>query len=265
VEDRSSWLPPGLEGPSEPDDRASHRGGPKSGKRPDGGPAAAGQQGPYDHEDPPESDRSQSDSTEADKPSGREQPAEAEKPSAEKPSDRPAEPEKPSDWSQPDSGEPDERDDSKTDDAEERRPEPVAAKDEGPKTEDSKRPDQNGSGGPHEDQPRRKAERKKNGDERRRDEHVHMPSDVDARGEDKYRKVIGQHNPNRGRQLLYYGIFIAFIVVAYVGLSAAVDQLDKAPAHDPAKAPWAQPGAPQGPLGGFAPRKQGQKGPTHFQ
>ncbi len=92
-----------------------------------------------------------------------------------------------------------------------------------------------------------------------------MPSDVDARGEDKYRKVIGQYNPNRGRQLLYYGIFIAFIVVAYLGLSAAVNRLDKAPAHDPAKAPWAQPGAPQGPLGGFAPRKQGQKGPTHFQ
>jgi hypothetical protein len=244
----------------EPDDRASHRGGPKSGKRPDRGPAAAGQQGPYDHQDPPERDRSQSDSTEAEQPSEREQPAEPEKPS-----DQPAEPEKPSDRSQPDSSEPEKPDDLKTDDAEERRPEPIAAKDDGPKTEDSKRPDQNGSGGPHEDEPSRKTERKKTGDERRRDEHVHMPSDVDARGEDKYRKVIGQHNPNRGRQLLYYGIFIAFIVVAYVGLSAAVDQLDKAPAHDPAKAPWAQPGAPQGPLGGFAPRKQGQKGPTHFQ
>ncbi len=100
---------------------------------------------------------------------------------------------------------------------------------------------------------------------RRRDEHVHAPTDVDALGQDKHRKVIGQHNPNRGRQLFYYGIFIAFIVVAYVGLSAAVDQLDKAPAHDPAQAPWAQRGAPQIPLGGFEPRKQGRKGPTHFQ
>ena len=234
----------------QPDDRASHRGGPKSGKRPDRGPAAAGQQGPYDHQDPPERDRSQSDSTEAVKPSE---------------SDQPAEPEKPSDRSQPDSSEPEKANGSKADDAEERRPEPVAAKDEGPKAEDSKRPDQNGAGSPREDEPRREAEREETGDEQQRDEHVHVPSDVDARGEDKYRKVIGQHNPNRGRQLLYYGIFIAFIVVAYVGLSAAVDQLDKAPAHDPAKAPWAQRGAPQGPLGGFAPRKQGQKGPTHFQ
>ncbi|MEK6252511.1 MAG: hypothetical protein AABM43_11310 [Actinomycetota bacterium] len=52
---------------------------------------------------------------------------------------------------------------------------------------------------------------------------------------------------------------------SYVGLKAAVDQLDKAPAHDANKAPWSQPGAPQIPLGGFAPRKQGQKGPTRFQ
>jgi hypothetical protein len=247
----------------EPDDRASHRAGPKSGKRPDRGPAAAGQKGPYDHQDPPERDRSQSDSGEAEKPSEREQPAEPEKPSdrpdeAEKPSDRsqpessepeqpaepekpsepeqPAEPEKPSDRSQSDWSEVEKPDRSKADDVEEGRKKPVAAKDE-----------------------------KRTGDKRHRDEHVHTPSNVDARGEDKYRKVIGQHNPNRAKQFLYYGIFIAFIVVAYLGLSAAVNRLDKAPAHDPAEAPWAQPGAPQGPLGGFAPSKQGEKGPTHFQ
>jgi hypothetical protein len=242
----------------EPDDRASQRAAPKSGKRPERGPAAAGQRGPYDHQDPPERDQSQSDSGEAEKPS---EPEQAAKP--EKPRDRPAKPKKPSDRSQsessepekPDrsrseSGEPEKPERSKADDAEERRPKPVAANGEGPKTKD---------------QPRRKAERKKNGDERRRDEHVHTPSDVDARGEDKYRKVIGQHNPNRAKQFLYYGIFIAFIVVAYLGLSAAVDRLDKAPAHDPAQAPWAKPGAPQGPLGGFSPRKPGEKGPTHFQ
>ena len=219
----------------EPDDRASHRGGPKSGKRPDSGPAAAGQQGPFDHQDPPERDRSQSDSSKAEKPSQREKPTEAEKRSKR---EQPAEPKKPSERSLPDSRQPRKPNRSKADDAERRRPKPVAAKAEGPKSANGKR---------------------------RRDEQVHIPSDVDARGEDKYRKVIGQHNPNRGRQFLYYGIFIAFIVVAYLGLSAAVDRLDKAPAHDPAKAPWAQPGAPQGPLGGFAPRKQGQKGPAHFQ
>jgi hypothetical protein len=226
----------------EPDDRASHRAGPKSGKRSDRGPAAAGQQGPYDHQDPREPDPSKSDSGKAEKPSKREQAAGPEKPSdrpaeVKKPRSRPAEPEKPSDGSQPDSSEAEKPERSKADDAEERRPKPVAAKDE----------------------------KKATAEKRRRDEHVHTPSDVDARGEDKYRKVIGQHNPNRARQFLYYGIFIAFIVVAYLGLSAAVDRLDKAPAHDPAQAPWAQPRAPQGPLGGFEPRKPGQKGPTHFQ
>ena len=30
---------------------------------------------------------------------------------------------------------------------------------------------------------------------RRRDEHVHAPSDVDALGEEEHRKVIGQQNP----------------------------------------------------------------------
>jgi hypothetical protein len=249
----------------EPDDRASQRSGPKSGKRPDRGAEAAGQQGPYDHQDSPEPDQSQSDSREAEKPSERKQAAGPEKPSdrpakAKKPRNRPAEPKKPSsrtaepkepsDQSQSDSGEAEKPKRSKADGVEERRPEPVAAKDNRPKTEDEPPP---------------KAKREKREDERRRDEHVHQPSDVDARGEDKYRKVIGQHNPNRARQFLYYGIFIAFIVVAYLGLSAAVDKLDKAPAHDPAEAPWAQPGAPQGPLGGFAPSKPGQKGPTHFQ
>jgi hypothetical protein len=229
----------------EPDDRASHRGGPKSGNRPDRGPAAAGQQGPYDHQDPPKRDRSQSDSGKAEKPNEPEKPAEPKKPSepkkpaeAKQASETPAEAKQASDRSQPDSSKSKKPKRSKTDDAEVRRPKPVAAKAEKPKADDSKRG---------------------------RDEHVHMPSNVDARGEDKYRKVIGQHNPNRAKQFLYYGIFIAFIVVAYLGLSAAVDRLDKAPAHDPASAPWAQPGAPQGPLGGFEPRKQGQKGPTHFQ
>jgi hypothetical protein len=48
-----------------------------------------------------------------------------------------------------------------------------------------------------------------------------------------------------------------------VGLKAAADQLDKAPAHDRDQAPWSKAGAPQGPLGGFVP--PGHKGPTRFQ
>jgi hypothetical protein len=91
-------------------------------------------------------------------------------------------------------------------------------------------------------------------------------SDVDALGQDKHRQVVGQrYSLSRARQLLFYGIFVAFLIAAFIGLRAAADQLDKAPAHDPDKAPWSRPSAPQGPLGGFEPRKPGQKGPTHFQ
>jgi len=91
-------------------------------------------------------------------------------------------------------------------------------------------------------------------------------STVDAMGQDKHRQVIGQKfGLSRGRQFLYYGIFVAFLVAAYIGLRAATAQLDKAPAHDPDQAPWSQPGAPQGPLGGFEPAKPGQKGPANFQ
>jgi hypothetical protein len=100
---------------------------------------------------------------------------------------------------------------------------------------------------------------------RQREEQARAPSDVDALGQDKHRQVIGQHNPNRGKQFLYYAAFLVFVVLAYIGLSAAVSHFDKAPSHDPAKAPWAQKGAPQIPLGGFEPKQKDQKGPTHFQ
>jgi hypothetical protein len=84
-------------------------------------------------------------------------------------------------------------------------------------------------------------------------------------GQDKHREVVGQrYGASRGRQLLYYGIFIAFIVFGYLGLKIAVAELDKAPAHDPDQAPWSRPNAPQGPLGGFEPRERGAKGPVEF-
>jgi len=103
-------------------------------------------------------------------------------------------------------------------------------------------------------------ERVEHGGERR------GPSDVDAMGQDKHRNVVGQrYGLSRARQFLFYGIFLAFVVAAYIGLKAAADSLDKAPAHDTDQAPWSKPGAPQGPLGGFEPRNPGQKGPTHFQ
>ena len=92
------------------------------------------------------------------------------------------------------------------------------------------------------------------------------PSGVDAMGQDKHRKVSGQrYGLSRGRQLLYYGLFVAFVIGAYIGLKAAADTLDKAPAKDPDKAPWSKPDAEGGPLGGFTPSSPNQKGPTDFQ
>ncbi len=94
----------------------------------------------------------------------------------------------------------------------------------------------------------------------------HEPSTVDAMGHEKHRKVIGQrYGASRGRQFLYYGIFVAFIIGAYIGLKAATDSLDKAPANDPDQAPWSKPNAPPGPLGGFEPETPGQSGSTDFQ
>ena len=64
-------------------------------------------------------------------------------------------------------------------------------------------------------------------------------SSEDAMGQDKRRTIIGQgYGPSRGRQLLYYGLFIAFLVAAFIGGKIAIDELDKAPAHDKDKAPW---------------------------
>jgi hypothetical protein len=74
----------------------------------------------------------------------------------------------------------------------------------------------------------------------------HLGSEVDAMGQDKRRAVVGQgYGPTKGRQLVYYGIFLGFLVLLYFGGMFAISQLDKAPSHDPASAPWAQPPAKQ--------------------
>ena len=65
-------------------------------------------------------------------------------------------------------------------------------------------------------------------------------SETDAMGQDKRRTIIGQgYGPSRGRQLLYYGLAVGFIIALFIGGSIAVDKLDKAPAKDPDAAPWA--------------------------
>ena len=80
----------------------------------------------------------------------------------------------------------------------------------------------------------------------------HIGSEKDAMGKDKRREVVGHsYGPSKGRQLAYYGIFVAFLVLLYIGGKIAIDELDKAPAHNPDKAPWSQPNAPQKPAQRF--------------
>jgi hypothetical protein len=91
-------------------------------------------------------------------------------------------------------------------------------------------------------------------------------NDVDAMGQDKRRQVVGHsYGPSKQRQLAYYGIFLALVVVAYLGFRIAVDQLDKAPANNPDKAPWSQSkeGNQQTGRGFFAPDHGG--GVVRFQ
>ena len=77
---------------------------------------------------------------------------------------------------------------------------------------------------------------------------THIGSDKDAMGKDKRRQVVGHSwGPSKGSQLLYYGLAVAFVIALYIGGKVAIDELDKAPANNPDKAPWSQPNAPQTP------------------
>jgi hypothetical protein len=79
-------------------------------------------------------------------------------------------------------------------------------------------------------------------------EQEHIGQEEDAMGQDKRRQVVGHsYGPSKARQLLYYGVFIVFVILAYIGARIAIDELDKAPATNPDKAPWSQPDAPQTP------------------
>lgn len=76
----------------------------------------------------------------------------------------------------------------------------------------------------------------------------HMGGSTDAMGQDKRRRVVGQSwGPSKARQALYYGLAIAFVIALYIGGKIAIDELDKAPAHNTDQAPWSQPNAPQTP------------------
>jgi hypothetical protein len=215
VEERHSWLPPGLESSGvEPDDRAAQRAQRKRDKRSEEDSRPEPQRDPQSQSQQQQAGNGQRKRNwkREKEPSGEEQPGE-----------------------------------NRT--REDRPPEKQAQQD---------RPRERGE--KHGEQGDRQpvARERPRGD--------HQPSDVDAMGQDKHRQVIGQrYGASRGRQLLYYGIFIAFLVFSYIGLSAAVSHFDKKPAHNPDAAPWSKRGAPQGPLGGFEPSKAHQRGPTHFQ
>jgi hypothetical protein len=226
VKERRSWLPPGLESAGlEPDDRASQR-GKREDKRSD---REAAEQGPYDQERP----QGEKQQRRSEPEGGKRRTAGGRKASPQK--RRSAAP--------------------KADGAKAR------AKRDGAKAKERTRPPQRRDGEPS---PRRRddehtAPQAQRGDEAQR-------SDVDAMGQEKHRKVVGKrYGLSRARQIVYYGIFVVFVVLAYIGLKAGVGQLDKPPAHNPNKAPWSKRGAPQTPLGGFEPSRHGQKGPTHFQ
>jgi hypothetical protein len=75
----------------------------------------------------------------------------------------------------------------------------------------------------------------------------HEQSDVDARGEDKRRTVVGKtYGPTKARQLVLYGIFLAVLAAVLFGGKLLVDSLDTPVGKDiPNSAPWAQPNAKQ--------------------
>jgi hypothetical protein len=211
VEERHSWLPPGLESPGlEPDDRASQRRDRKRDER------------------------------------SRAEPAEpkAEEPKVSRAGDEAKPPRKlrgSRDWQPLDEPEQDQA-------AAQRQPEKVAVA--------------AGADTAAEERDQSDSEREQRGSS---SEDGHRGSETDAMGRGKRRQVIGErYGASRTRQLLYYGIFIAFVVAVYIGGQAAVSHFDKAPKHDTVQAPWAQRGAPNAPLGGFEPRKADQKGPTRF-
>ncbi len=72
--------------------------------------------------------------------------------------------------------------------------------------------------------------------------------DLDAMGHDKRRQVVGKsYGASFAKQAAIYGAFVALVVALAIGAKILIDHADKAPAHNAAEAPWAQPGAPQHP------------------
>jgi hypothetical protein len=67
----------------------------------------------------------------------------------------------------------------------------------------------------------------------------HTPSDVDAMGQDKRRKVVGNtYGPTRRSQIMFFVAVAAVLVVIVGGWLTLVSIFDKPPTHFSDQAPW---------------------------
>jgi hypothetical protein len=67
----------------------------------------------------------------------------------------------------------------------------------------------------------------------------HDQSEVDARGLDKRRQVVGQsYGPSKARQLGLYGIFLAVLVGLVIGGIMLIGHFDTSVNKVPCSAPW---------------------------
>jgi hypothetical protein len=75
----------------------------------------------------------------------------------------------------------------------------------------------------------------------------HEQSEVDARGLDKRRQVVGQsYGPSKARQLGLYGIFLAVAAAVVIGGIFLIGKLDTGVGKNvPNSAPWSKPGVKQ--------------------
>jgi len=71
---------------------------------------------------------------------------------------------------------------------------------------------------------------------------AHIPSDVDAMGEDKRREVVGHsYGPSRRSQIMFFITVAAALVVVVGGWLTLVALFDKPPTHFTDQAPWSKP------------------------
>jgi hypothetical protein len=69
----------------------------------------------------------------------------------------------------------------------------------------------------------------------------HIPSDVDAMGQDKRRQVVGHsYGPSKRSQIMFFVAVAAVLVVIVGGWLTLVSLFDKPPTHFSDQAPWSK-------------------------